>query len=198
MRDLARRTEPLPGVMAFDFRGGRIAAMNDLILREMRTTERTPAAVHGDNILNRRAVLCLFDRRPLPPGLTALMERLYAALRVYLTRSHPHLASLPFRHRSWCNHYEPNEGVPWHDHAETPVVAIYSVKGDGDLIIQDKDNPIRCHRVETPPGRLIFMEGWMRHCSAPNFGPQETRVSLPVNFSFGPAPRPAGIAPAAA
>lgn len=199
MRDLVRRSEPLPGVMAFDFAGGRIAAMNDLIIREMRTAEHTVDSIHGDNILNRRAVHCLFDRDPLPPGLGALSERLYAALQVYLARRHPHLAGRPFRHRSWCNHYKPNEGVPWHDHAETPVVAVYSVSGSGgDLIIQDKDDPARCHRVETPPGRLIFMEGWMRHCSTPNFGPRDTRVSLPVNFRFDRPPDPAMGRPAAA
>ncbi|MCF3628155.1 hypothetical protein RJ527_08770 [Thalassospiraceae bacterium LMO-SO8] len=191
MRDLVQRSEPLPGVMAFDFAGGRIAAMNDLILAEMRTAEVTPDSIHGDNILNRRATQCLFDRTPLPPGLGALAERLYAALAVYVGRWRPEFVGAPFRHRSWCNHYKPNEGVPWHDHAETPVVAVYSVKGDGgDLIIQDGTDPQRCHRVETPPGRMIFMDGRLRHCSTPNFGPVAARVSLPVNFTFGPAPQP--------
>ncbi|MAN79625.1 MAG: hypothetical protein CMM77_12600 [Rhodospirillaceae bacterium] len=191
MRDLVHRSEPLPGVMAFDFAGGRITAMNDLILAELRTPTTTPDNIHGDNILNRRATECLFDRRPRPPGLSALAERLYAALAVYIGQRHPALIGAPFRHRSWCNHYKPNEGVPWHDHAETPVVAVYSVKGEGgDLIIQDRANPQRCHRVETPTGRLIFMDGRMRHCSSPNFGPVETRVSLPVNFTFGHDPHP--------
>ncbi|MEQ9556209.1 MAG: hypothetical protein RIG67_10570 [Rhodospirillales bacterium] len=171
--------------MTFDFAGGRIAAMNDLILSEMRTAKATPDRIHGDNILHRRATECLFERTPLPPGLAGLAERLYAALAVYLERWHPSLVGRPFRHRSWCNHYKPNEGVPWHAHGETPVVAVYSVRGSGgDLIIQDDADPARCHRVETPPGRLIFMTGRMRHCSTPNFGPAEARVSLPVNFMF--------------
>ena len=185
MRDLVRRTEPTPEVMIFDFAGGRITAMNDLILAEMRTTDVTPDSIYGDNVLNRRATECLFDRKPLPPGLAGLAERLYAALAVYLERWHPSLVDRPFRHRSWCNHYKPNEGVPWHDHGKTPVVTVYSVKGDGgDLIIQDEADSMHCHRVETPPGRLIFMPGHLRHCSTPNFGPIETRVSLPVNFQF--------------
>ncbi|UTW51495.1 hypothetical protein KFF05_16580 [bacterium SCSIO 12827] len=189
MRDLARWSEPIPKIMIFDFAGGRIAAMNDLILAEMRTVDATPDSIHGDNIVNRRATECLFDRRPLPPGLTGLVERLYAALAVYLERWHPALIDRPFRHRSWCNYYKPNEGVPWHDHGETPVVAVYSVQGDGgDLIIQDDSDPARCHRVETPPGRLIFMPGHLRHCSTPNFGPINMRVSLPVNFQFTKGP----------
>tara|TARA_R110001592_G_scaffold64194_1_gene197394 strand:- start:3542 stop:4144 length:603 start_codon:yes stop_codon:yes gene_type:complete len=198
MRDLVRRTEPIPEVMIFDFAGGRIAAMNDLILMEMRTTDATPNRIHGDNILNHRATECLFDRRPLPPELASLAERLYAALAVYLERWHPSLAGRPFRHRSWCNHYRPNEGVPWHDHGETPVVAIYSVQGyGGDLIIQDDADPARCHRLDTPPGRLIFMAGRMRHCSTPNFGPVAARVSLPVNFMFAESPGPTAGRPRA-
>lgn len=189
MRDLVRRSEPIPEVMAFDFAGGRIAAMNDLILAEMRTAEATPDSLHGDNILNRRATECLFDRRPLPPGLNTLAERLYAALAVYLERWQPGLVGRPFRHRSWCIHYKPNEGVPWHDHQETPVVAVYSVRGNGgDLIIQKQTDAMQCYRVETPPGRLIFMPGRLRHCSTPNFGPTETRVSLPINFQFAKSP----------
>jgi hypothetical protein len=131
----------------------------------------------------------LFDRHPVPSGLSALAKRLYAALDVYLERWHPALVGQPFRHRSWCNHYKPNEGVPWHDHGKTPVVAIYSIKGEGgDLIIQDDTDPMRCHRVETPSGRLILMAGHIRHCSTPNFGPVAARVSLPVNFQFTKPP----------
>ncbi|HBC09224.1 MAG TPA: hypothetical protein DC046_16825 [Rhodospirillaceae bacterium] len=198
MRDLVRQSEPIPEVMTFDFAGGRIAAMNDLILAEMRTTDATPDRIHGDSILNRRATKCLFDRKPLPPGLAGLAERLYAALAIYLERWHPTLVGRPFRHRSWCNHYKPNEGVPWHDHGETPVVAVYSVQGNGgDLIIQDEADPARCHRLDTPPGRLIFMAGNMRHCSTPNFGPVAARVSLPVNFMFAEGPRPTADQPRA-
>jgi|GEM_PF-1572669 len=189
MRDLVRRSEPIPEIMVFDFAGGRISAMNNLILAEMRTTQATPGSIYGDNILNRQATECLFDRRPLPPGLSALKERLYAALTIYLERWQPDLVGQPFRHRSWCNHFKPNEGMPWHDHAETPIVAVYLVGGDGgDLIIQDETDAMRCHRVETLPGRLIFMPGRLRHCSTPNFGPIETRVSLPVNFRFAKSP----------
>lgn len=188
MRDLAARSEPLPGVMTFDFRGPRIAAMNDLILLAMRTPEPTAAAVHGDNILNRRATECLFERDPLPLGLSLLRPRLYGALGAYLARHRPDLHGRPFRHRSWCNRYRPNEGVPWHDHAETPVVAVYSVKGDGgDLIVADDGDPGLCHRIATPPGRLVIMAGGRRHCSTPNFGPVEPRVCLPVNFHFAAA-----------
>ena len=191
MRDLAGYADAGPGVTIFDFTGGRVAAINDMILEEMRTGDPTPAARYGDDILNRRATGCLFDYDPLPPGLAGLAARLYPALAAYLGRHRPDLVGLPFRHRSWCNHFKPNEGVPWHDHRSTPVVAVYSVKGGGgDLIIQDPDMPHRCHRLETPPGRLIFMPGALRHCSTPNFGPEETRVSLPVNFSFGPHERP--------
>lgn len=189
MRDLARRSEPIPEVMTFDFSGGRITAMNDLILAEMRTTKSTPDPIHGDDILNQRATVCLFDRSPLSPGLSALKGRLYAGLAVYLERWQPGLVGRPFRHRSWCNHFKPNEGVPWHDHAETPIVAVCMIRGNGgDLIIQDETDAMRCHRVETPPGRLIFMPGRLRHCSTPNFGPIETRVSLPINFQFAKSP----------
>lgn len=184
MRDLAGTGEPLPGVMAFDFRGGRIAAMNDLILADMRTPQPSPGALHGDNILNRRATECLFDARPLPPGLATLRPRLYGALAAYLARHRPDLTGRPFRHRSWCNHYKPNEGVPWHDHAGTPVVAVYYVQGHGDLIVADPGDPTLCRRIETHPGRMILMAGTRRHCSSPHFGPAGTRVCLPVNFHF--------------
>jgi hypothetical protein len=185
MRDLARSFSPLRNVEAFDFAGGRIEAMNQMILEEMKTETPTPRSVHGQNILENRATKCLFAAEPLRQGLRTLKRHLYESLAVYLDHWRPDLAGRPFRHRSWCNHYQPNEGVPWHDHAGTPIVAVYSVKGNGgDLIIADPENPNLCHRVTTPPGRLMFMNGGLQHCSTPNFGPSEKRVSLPVNFYF--------------
>lgn len=183
--DLQNRFEATPGVVVFDFRGARTTAINEAVLEELRTPAPTRNGIHGQHIRENRATRCLFDRDPLPPGLSSLRTRIYRALALYLIDHLPDAVGRPFRHRSWCNHYDPNEGVPWHNHAETPVVSISSIKGDGgDLIIQDPDISDVCHRIQTPPGRMIFMPGVLQHCSTPNFGPDETRVSLPVNFYF--------------
>lgn len=190
MRDLVRSFIPLPDVMVFEFEGGRITAMNDAIIRELKTDAPTAPSAHGENILENRATDCLFDRTPLPAGLRNLKGRLYESLSIYLDTFHAALAGRPFLHRSWCNHYPPNQGVPWHRHARTPVVCLYSIKGNGgDLMIEDVNDPQLCHRIATPPGRLIFFPGRLRHCSTPNFGPTETRISLPVNFYFEQEPK---------
>lgn len=175
--------ESLAQVVAYDFTGPRTLAMNEAIFHSLQTEAHVVSPPHGENIREQRATRCVFDMEPLPVGLRLFRPRLYEALRDYRARWRPDLVGVALGHRSWVNHYGPDQGIPWHAHGRSQVVAVYVLRGTerSDLIVEDPQTPGVCFRVGMPTGRLLFMSGNIWHCASPNFS-ATTRAVLAVNF----------------
>lgn len=190
VRDLDRIERLTPMIDVYDFRGPRIDVMNEgLIAVVAGNGDIDDNALYRDkNILNKGPIMpCLLTNRSTDPVVRGLKSRILACFRHYMITHHPEQANDTYQHRSWCNHYGPSVGAPWHDHTQmgASFSAVYAITPgiDCHFLFIEKRRATTARMVDMPAGRLLIMPSNLVHCTTPNAGP-ETRITLPVDFTL--------------